>query len=342
MPHSRTAESAEPRINDRIRAREVRLVDPDGNSARDQAPARGTAIARELDLDLVEVAPWPNPPVCRIMDYGKWKYEAAQQAKESRRKSQQHLDQGDEVPAQDRRRRLRHQDPQGDEVPRRGSQGQDHDHVPWPGGRTTPSWASGSSTASPSRWRLAKVEAAPKLDGRNMIMVLAPDRRAKAPGAPGEHGKPTTTATSRPAGAAERHSSTTSAAEATPATQSTPATVAPAPSTAPRLRRPPTPGAADTTTANHHRHPLRPPDGPPTRTAMTGQTDQEELTMPKMKTHRGPPSGSGSPVPARSCVARPTAHHMLEKKSVQAHPAPRAAEELTGGDKAQVKRLLGL
>jgi translation initiation factor IF-3 len=45
-------------------------------------------MAKELDLDLVEVAPMANPPVCRIMDYGKFRYEEAQKAKESRRKSQ--------------------------------------------------------------------------------------------------------------------------------------------------------------------------------------------------------------------------------------------------------------
>jgi translation initiation factor IF-3 len=44
-------------------------------------------LARELDLDLVEVAPQANPPVCRIMDYGKFRYEEAQKAKESRRKT---------------------------------------------------------------------------------------------------------------------------------------------------------------------------------------------------------------------------------------------------------------
>ena len=44
-------------------------------------------FARELDLDLVEVADKANPPVCRVMDYGKYKYETAQKAKESRRKS---------------------------------------------------------------------------------------------------------------------------------------------------------------------------------------------------------------------------------------------------------------
>ena len=44
-------------------------------------------MARGLDLDLVEVAPMANPPVCRIMDYGKFRYEEAQKAKESRKKS---------------------------------------------------------------------------------------------------------------------------------------------------------------------------------------------------------------------------------------------------------------
>ena len=73
---------------------------------------RRSHIAREADLDLVEVAAEANPPVCRIMDYGKWKFEEAQRAKESRRKTlQQRQHQGDEVPAQDRPGRLRHQDP---------------------------------------------------------------------------------------------------------------------------------------------------------------------------------------------------------------------------------------
>ena len=71
-------------------------------------------LAREQDLDLVEVADKANPPVCRIMDYGKYKYEAAQRAKDPAQE-QRRLHQGDEVPAQDRHGRLRHQDPQGRE-----------------------------------------------------------------------------------------------------------------------------------------------------------------------------------------------------------------------------------
>src|SRR5207247_6725945 len=75
------------RINDRIRAREVRLVDPDGRQLGIKPLPEALHIAREADLDLVEVAPMANPPVCKILDYGKWKYEAAQRDKESRRKA---------------------------------------------------------------------------------------------------------------------------------------------------------------------------------------------------------------------------------------------------------------
>ena len=75
------------RINDRIRAREVRLIGPDGDQLGIKAVPEALKLARGLELDLVEVAPMANPPVCRIMDYGKFRYEEAQKAKESRRKS---------------------------------------------------------------------------------------------------------------------------------------------------------------------------------------------------------------------------------------------------------------
>ncbi|MET0145567.1 MAG: translation initiation factor IF-3 [Ilumatobacteraceae bacterium] len=75
------------RINDRIRAREVRLIGPDGDQLGITAVPEALRMARGLELDLVEVAPMANPPVCRIMDYGKFRYEEAQKAKESRRKS---------------------------------------------------------------------------------------------------------------------------------------------------------------------------------------------------------------------------------------------------------------
>ncbi|MEO6570039.1 MAG: translation initiation factor IF-3 [Ilumatobacteraceae bacterium] len=75
------------RVNDRIRAREVRLIGPDGNQLGIKAVPEALRMARGLDLDLVEVAPMANPPVCRIMDYGKFRYEEAQKAKEARRKT---------------------------------------------------------------------------------------------------------------------------------------------------------------------------------------------------------------------------------------------------------------
>ena len=79
----------EHRYNDRIRAREVRLIGPDGDQLGIKALPEALQLARSLDLDLVEVAPMATPPVCRIMDYGKFRYEESQKAKESRKKTLQ-------------------------------------------------------------------------------------------------------------------------------------------------------------------------------------------------------------------------------------------------------------
>ncbi|MGB3735985.1 MAG: translation initiation factor IF-3 [Ilumatobacter sp.] len=75
------------RINDRIRSREVRLIGPSGDQLGIKAVPEALRMARGLDLDLVEVAPQAKPPVCRIMDYGKFKYEEDQKAKEARKNS---------------------------------------------------------------------------------------------------------------------------------------------------------------------------------------------------------------------------------------------------------------
>ena len=74
-------------MNDRIRSREVRLIGPTGDQLGIKAVPDALRMARGLELDLVEVAPSANPPVCRIMDYGKFKYEEGQKAKEARKKS---------------------------------------------------------------------------------------------------------------------------------------------------------------------------------------------------------------------------------------------------------------
>ncbi|MFC6383131.1 translation initiation factor IF-3 [Nesterenkonia lacusekhoensis] len=76
---------SEPRINNRIRVPEVRLVGPQGEQVGIVRIEDALRLASEADLDLVEVAPNAKPPVCKLMDFGKWKYEAAVKARESRK-----------------------------------------------------------------------------------------------------------------------------------------------------------------------------------------------------------------------------------------------------------------
>ncbi len=80
--------STETRINERIRVPEVRLVGPGGEQVGIVRVEDALRLAYEADLDLVAVAPEARPPVCKIMDYGKFKYEAAQKKRESRKNQQ--------------------------------------------------------------------------------------------------------------------------------------------------------------------------------------------------------------------------------------------------------------
>ncbi|HET8979373.1 MAG TPA: translation initiation factor IF-3 [Solirubrobacteraceae bacterium] len=77
------------RINDRIRVPEVRLVGEDGKQIGVIKTSEALAYAQERDLDLVEVAPDARPPVCRVLDYSKYKYEQAQKQKAARKHQQQ-------------------------------------------------------------------------------------------------------------------------------------------------------------------------------------------------------------------------------------------------------------
>ncbi len=77
------------RINERIRVPEVRLIDENGEQVGIVATNEALERARERDLDLVEVAPSSKPPVCRILDYSKYKYEQEQKAKQARKHQQQ-------------------------------------------------------------------------------------------------------------------------------------------------------------------------------------------------------------------------------------------------------------
>lgn len=84
-PHEEEFRISDPRTNERIRVPEVRLVGPNGEQVGVVRIEVAQRLAQEADLDLVEVAPNSKPPVVKIMDYGKFKYEAAQKAKEARR-----------------------------------------------------------------------------------------------------------------------------------------------------------------------------------------------------------------------------------------------------------------
>jgi translation initiation factor IF-3 len=85
----RPPERDETRINERIRVPQVRLVGEDGNQIGIVDTAQALRYAQERDLDLVEVAPDARPPVCRVLDYSKYKYEQEQKAKAARRHQKQ-------------------------------------------------------------------------------------------------------------------------------------------------------------------------------------------------------------------------------------------------------------
>ena len=219
------------RVNERIRAREVRLIDPEGKQLGIKALPEALAVARQLDLDLVEVAPDATPPVCRIMDYNRFRYETAQKAKESRRKatstSIKEMKYRPKIGAGDfltKTRQVSRFLEEGHKVKVTIMfRGREVSH-PELGMKILEDLANQVSS-------VAKVEAAPKLDGRNMVMVLAPDRRARAS-----------------AGAAARRAAPASAAAATVAAAAGPAP-APAPATTPATPTAPTAPTAPATPA---------------------------------------------------------------------------------------------
>ncbi|MBT8342472.1 MAG: translation initiation factor IF-3 [Desulfatitalea sp.] len=73
-------------MNQGIRAREVRVIDPDGNQLGILPIREALQAASEFGLDLVEVSPTANPPVCKIMDYGRFKYEQTKKQQEAKKK----------------------------------------------------------------------------------------------------------------------------------------------------------------------------------------------------------------------------------------------------------------
>ena len=180
------ADQPEHRRNDRIRAREVRLIDHDGTQLGIKPTTEAMHLAYAREMDLVEVAPDANPPVCKIMDWNKFKYDMAQRAKEAKRKTSTttikemkyrvKIGPGDfETKTRQVGRFLK----EGHKVKITIMfRGRENDH-PELGLKILDRVVDEVNDAG-------KVEAAPKRDGRNMVMVLAPDKvkqaaAAKAP-----------------------------------------------------------------------------------------------------------------------------------------------------------------
>ena len=167
---------SDPRINDRIRVPEVRLVGPGGEQVGIVRVEDALRLAQESDLDLVEVAPNAKPPVCKLMDFGKYKYEAAVKARESRKKQvnaslkeirfRLKIDTHDyETKVGHARRFLAGGDKVKAMIQFRGREQQ----RPEMGVRLLERMANDLT-------EVGTVESNPRVDGRNMVMVLAPLR----------------------------------------------------------------------------------------------------------------------------------------------------------------------
>jgi translation initiation factor IF-3 len=163
-----------PRVNEDIRVREVHLIDKDGANRGTVATPDAVRLAQEAGLDLVEIAPNATPPVCKLMDYGKFKYQEQKKAAEARKKQKvvevkeikfrpmiddhdyevkmramlRFFEEGDKVKVtlRFRGREMAHQE-LGYELLTR---------------------------VKDDTGKLAKVEQEPRMEGRQMVMVLAP------------------------------------------------------------------------------------------------------------------------------------------------------------------------
>nr|WP_274388171.1 translation initiation factor IF-3 [Salsipaludibacter albus] len=174
QPHRLNADIKEPR---------VRLIDAAGEQVGIVQLASALRQARELDLDLVEVAPQADPPVCRIMDYGKHRYEQDQKEKEARKKQSQ-------ITVKEIKMRPKISDndygTKSGHVRRFLEDGSKVRATIMFRGREMTHTELGRNLLdrlAEDMEQLATVEAYPKVDGRNMVMVLAPIRDKSAEGA---------------------------------------------------------------------------------------------------------------------------------------------------------------
>jgi len=166
------------RINERIRVPQVRLIDETGQQVGVMPTDQALRYAQGKDLDLVEVAPEARPPVTRVLDYSKYKYEQAQKQKQARKhqtsivireiKFRPKIAEGDyETKKRHVERFLRHKDKVKVTIMFRGRE-MAHQEL---GRRLLDRLAEDVAD-------IAKVDTAPKVDGRNMTMVLGPFKEA--------------------------------------------------------------------------------------------------------------------------------------------------------------------
>ena len=209
------------RINDRIRVPEVRLIDDEGNQVGVMKTADALAFAQERELDLVEVAPEARPPVARVLDYSKYKYEQAQKQKQARKHQQQitvreikfrpKIAQHDyDTKKQHVERFLRHKDKVKITIMFRGRE------VTHPERGTAILDRLAEELAE-----LAVVEQHPTQEGRNMTMMMAPSKavlagRADAASVPAPEA-PNGSGTASPAAAGDAAASADGAGVAQPA-----------------------------------------------------------------------------------------------------------------------------
>ena len=168
------AQKEGPRVNEEIRSREIQLIDKDGanHGVVDVQDALNMAV--EAGLDLVEIAPNSTPPVCKILDFGKYKYQAQKKAAEARKKQKvveiKEIKLRPMIDDHDydvKMRSMRRFFEEGDKVKvtlRFRGREMAHQEL----GAQLLDRVKGDSA------ELAKVEQEPKLEGRQMVMVLAP------------------------------------------------------------------------------------------------------------------------------------------------------------------------
>jgi translation initiation factor IF-3 len=173
--------ATELRVNDRIRVPQVRLVAADGSQVGIVDTTKALQMAEEADLDLVEVAGKADPPVCRIMDYGKYKYEQDQRQKEARKKQSlvvvKEMKMRPKIDSHDYETKKGH-------VVRFLRQGAKVKVTIMFRGREMAHQELGRKILdrlAVDVQEIAKVDTPPKVDGRNMTMVLTPHKDAVAP-----------------------------------------------------------------------------------------------------------------------------------------------------------------